>query len=71
MKEYNKTIHASLMSVKTQPEKHGRVELNEKAGVLEYELKKAYDNRNFSYSFDHDLSNDILRRSYLTYLIYE
>jgi hypothetical protein len=60
-----------LMSVKTQPEKHGRVELNEKADMLELELKKAYDNRKFSYSFDSDLANDILRRSYLTYLIYE
>ena len=71
MKEYNTAIHEFLMSVKTQPEKHGRVELNEKADMLELELKKAYDNRKFSYSFDHDLANDILRRAYLTYLIYE
>lgn len=58
-----------LMDVKVHPEKHSREELNLKVDEFELALKKAYDNRKFSYSFDHELANDMLRRAYLPYLM--
>jgi hypothetical protein len=69
MKKHDETVHAFLLRVKTHPESYNKEQLNNLADHYEIELKKAYENRNYSYTFDADLANEMLRKAYIHYLV--
>lgn len=71
IKTDNTEVWNLLMSVKTHPENHTKDQLNTLANLYEESLKEAYDERKFSYTFDYDLANEMLRKIYLPYLIKE
>lgn len=68
MKEYDENVHNFLMRVKTKPESYSKEQLNNAADHYEAQLKMMYENRKFTYTFDNDLANEVLRKVYLPYL---
>lgn len=68
IKSEDATVHKKLFSIKTEPEKYSKEQLNIMFDVAEGELKTSYDSRKFTYQFDEKLANDILRKAYLPYL---
>lgn len=68
VKNYDSELHTFLMDVKTKPEKYTKEQLNEITDKYEAQMKVAYENRKFSYTFNLDYANDFLRRAYLPYL---
>jgi predicted nucleotidyltransferase len=69
VKTENEEMWKRLFSVKTEPEKYTKEQLNEMFDVAEENLKKSYDSRKFSYTFDAGLANEMLRLTYLPYLV--
>ena len=68
VKNEDLSVYAKLFSIKTEPEKYSKDELNKMFDVAEQELKLCYDSRKFNYEFDVKLANEVLRKIYLPYL---
>jgi hypothetical protein len=50
------------------PDKHTLAEMNKRVDESEEEMKKAYDNRKFNYTFDDDLANEWVYKMYMPVL---
>lgn len=68
VKHADEKVWEHLFSIKTQPEKYTKTQLNEMFDAAEASLKNSYAAKQFSFQFDTDLANDTLRRVYLPYL---
>lgn len=62
------TLGSQLLELKTNPFLYNKEQLNRDYYVNESALVSAYETRKYTYSFDVEYANDILRRLYLPYL---
>lgn len=69
VKSEDPEFYKNLFSVKTEPEKYSKEILNETFNSAETALKKSYESKKFTYKFDEKLANEILRKSYLPFLM--
>lgn len=69
IKDADSNLHKKLFSIKTEPEKYSKDQLNTMFDIYEADLKNSYDNKKFTYKFDDKYANDILKRAYLHYLM--
>ena len=68
VKKENELVWKQLFSIKTEPHLYTVSKVNELFDVAESFMKDSYEKRKFSYTFDAELANDILRRIYLPHL---
>jgi len=65
---YGHPIRDLIFSVKTEPEKFAREQLNLIADAAVSRLNEAYEGRSFDYNFDVAFANDLCLRFYRTFL---
>lgn len=65
----DKEFFSFIYSVKTEPERHQKQDLNKEADNYVEELKKSFDNRKNNFFFDFDLANKFCKKFYLPFLI--
>jgi hypothetical protein len=69
VKEENELVWKHLFSIKTEPEKYTKEGLNKMFDAADLSLAASYEARKYTYVFDEELANEMLRVVYLPYLV--